>query len=62
MKVFVSSLIRQFGEYREAATTAARTLRHLVIRAEDFGASSDSAQRVCLAAVREADVVVLLLV
>lgn len=40
---------------------AIRTLGHDVLRAEDFGASPDSPQRVCLAGVRTADVVVLLM-
>ena len=39
----------------------AESLRHAVIAAEDFGASPGSPQQVCLAGVREADVVILLL-
>ncbi len=61
MKVFVSSVIRGFEPYRDAAVRAAQMLGHEVIRAEDFGASPDSPQQVCLAGVRAADVVVLLL-
>lgn len=61
MKVFISSVIRGFDSYREAAAQGARALRHQVLRAEDFGAAADSPQRVCLAAVREADVVIVLL-
>jgi Domain of unknown function (DUF4062) len=38
-----------------------RALGHTVIAAEDFGASPSSPQQVCLAGVRQADVVVLLL-
>ncbi len=49
MKVFVSSVIRGFEPFREAAVRAAQTLGHEVIRAEDFGASPDSPQQVCLA-------------
>lgn len=61
MKVFVSSVITGFEEYRRAAACAIRTLGHDVIRAEDFGASADSPQQVCLQGVGQAPVVVLLL-
>src|SRR5579862_6090654 len=61
MKVFISSTVRGLEAFREAATKAARTLKHDVIRAEDFSASPDSPQRVCLAGVRKADVTVLIL-
>ena len=47
-------------EYRDAAAAAARSLSHEVIRAEDFGSSAETPQTACLAAVRHADVVVLL--
>src|SRR5258708_2827908 len=50
-----------FAEYRAAAEWAATTLRHTVIKAEDFGASPSSPQQVCLAGVRAADIVVLIL-
>lgn len=61
MKIFISSVVRDFGPYRDAATQGARTLRHEVKRSEDFGASPDSSQRVCLAGVRACDVTILLL-
>lgn len=61
MKVFISSVIVGLEPYRDAADTAARALRHEVKRAEDFGASSDSPQQACLAGIRWADVVVVLL-
>src|SRR5712692_4443565 len=61
MKIFVSSLIGGMEQERAAAAGAARTLRHELIRAEDFGASPASPQEVCLAGVRAADAVVLLL-
>ena len=61
MKVFLSSVVRDLEAFREAAAKAARTLKHDVIRAEDFGASPDSPQRVCLEGVRKADVTVLVL-
>src|ERR1051326_6906942 len=61
MKIFISSVIRGLESFRDAAANGASTLRHEVNRAEDFGASADSPQRVCLAGVRESDVVILLI-
>src|ERR1700731_1975948 len=61
MKVFISSVIRGFEAYRDAASRAARALRHDVKRAEDFAASAATPQQACLAGVRWADAVVLLL-
>ena len=61
MKVFVSSVISGFEHERDAVERAARTLGHDVIRAEEYPASPESPRRACLAGVREADVVVLLL-
>jgi hypothetical protein len=61
VKVFVSSVIRDFEAEREATANAARALGHSVIRSEDFGARVDSPQVSCLQGVRDADVVVLIL-
>ena len=61
VKVFISSVISGLEEHRAAAREGAESLRHAVIAAEDFGASPGSTQQVCLAGVREADVVILLL-
>ena len=61
MKVFISSIISDYCEYREAAVAAVRSLRHEVIRAEDFGARPDSPQQACLEGIRLSDVVVLML-
>ncbi|HEY3267553.1 MAG TPA: DUF4062 domain-containing protein [Armatimonadota bacterium] len=61
MNVFISSLITGFEEFRTAAARGASDLGHSVIRAEDFGASTDSPQQVCLAGIRKADVVLLVL-
>lgn len=61
VKVFISSVISGLEEDRAAAREGAESLRHTVIAAEDFGASPGSPQQVCLAGVREADVVILLL-
>jgi len=61
MKVFLSSLIGGFEEIRDAAALGVSTLGHKPVRAEDFGASPDSPQQACLAGVRDADVLVLIL-
>ncbi|MGH2572189.1 MAG: DUF4062 domain-containing protein [Actinomycetota bacterium] len=61
MRVFVSSVIGGMEPFREAAVRAARALGHEVKRSEDFPAMAESPQQACLAGVREADVVVLLL-
>lgn len=61
MKVFISSLIGGYGAFRQAVADGAETLRCDVLRAEDFGARPETPQQACLTAVREADVVVLLL-
>jgi hypothetical protein len=61
MKVFISSVISGMEQYRDAAARAVRTLGHEPRMAEDYGASPDTPQRACLAGVRDADVVVLLL-
>ena len=61
MKVFISSVIAGMEECRAAAREAAESLGFTVIAAEDFGASPSSPQQVCLAGVRDADVVILLL-
>lgn len=61
VKVFISSLIGGYQDYRAAAVEAIETLGHQVVKAEDFPASSGTPQQACLAAVRDCDVVVLLL-
>jgi hypothetical protein len=61
VKVFISSVIAGMEEFRAAAREAAESLGYTVIAAEDFGAAPSSPQQVCLAGVRDADVVVLLL-
>lgn len=61
MRVFISSVITGYERFRDAATAAVVSLGGEVVRAEDFGASSATPQQVCLAGVRSADVVVLLL-
>ena len=61
MKVFISSLIRGFEEFRAAAVAAVRSLGHEPITAETFEAGVSSPRVACLQGVREADVVVLIL-
>ena len=61
MKVFLSSVVRGLETYRDAASRAAHALRHEIKRAEDFAASAATPQQACLAGVRWADVVILLL-
>jgi hypothetical protein len=61
VKVFVSSLIGGYGRYRAVAQEAIETLGHQVLRAEDFPASAGTPQQACLGAVRDSDLVVLLM-
>lgn len=61
MKVFISSVISGYEDYRDAAAQAVHMLGHQAIRAEDFPAAPNSPQRVCMEEVREADLVLLLM-
>jgi hypothetical protein len=61
MKVFISSVITGFETFREAAAEAAAALGYDSIRAENFPASTKSPRVACLAGVREADLVVLIM-
>ena len=61
MKIFVSSVMNGFEEFREAAFAAIRSLDHEIVRAEDFPASTTSSRVACLQGVREADLVMLIL-
>lgn len=61
MKVFVSSLIGGFEEFRAAARSAIVALRHEPVVAEDFGARASSPQISCLQGLRSADLMVLIL-
>lgn len=61
MKVFISSLIAGFEEFRRAAVSAVTSLGHEPITAETFGAGTDSPRLACLGGVREADLVILIL-
>ncbi|QZD86122.1 DUF4062 domain-containing protein [Qipengyuania psychrotolerans] len=61
MRIFISSVISGFEQYRDAVDTAIRSLGHEVIRAEEFPASDAPSRVACLSGVRDADLVVLLL-
>lgn len=61
MRIFISSLIGGFEEFRAAARSAIVALRHDPVVAEDFGAQTHSPQIACLQGLRSADLVVLIL-
>lgn len=61
MRVFISSVIRDFTGERAAAVEGIASLGHTPRRAEDFAASPESPQIVCRAGVRESDVTAVLL-
>jgi hypothetical protein len=54
-------VIAGYGHFRDAARSAAETLGHKVIMAEDFPALAGTPQEACLAGVRDADVILLLM-
>lgn len=53
--------MRDQGEWRDAARSAIETLGLQAVMAEDFGASPNAPRAECLVAVREADVMILIL-
>ena len=62
MRFFISSpMSGRYAQLREAAAGGIKTLGHEPLRAEDHQASPDSPQAACLADVRSADAVVLIL-
>ena len=61
MDIFISSVIREFDEYRRATRRAIESLGHTALVAEDFPATAKSPQRACLEGVRRANILVLLL-
>lgn len=61
MKVFVSSVVSGFEQYRAAAKKAITLLGHTPVMCEDFGARPYSSQHACMTEVDQADVVVLIL-
>ena len=61
MRVFISSVVTGFEDYRAAAAAAVGVLRHEVILAERYPATAGSPQQACLQGVRDADVTVVVL-
>ncbi|MBA3512302.1 DUF4062 domain-containing protein [Sphingomonas sp.] len=61
MKIFISSLVRGFEDFRAAAVAAVRSLGHEPVTAETFPAGVSSPRVACLEGVRHADMVVLIL-
>lgn len=60
MRVFVSSVIGGMERHRAAVSNAVMSLGYVVIRSEDFGASTNTPRRACLDAARTADLTVVL--
>lgn len=60
-KVFLSSVVTGFEEFRDAAADGIESLGHHVVRSEQFGVRADSPQRACLNELRATDCVVLVL-
>lgn len=61
MRIFISSLINGLEAFRDATERGVRSLGHDVIRVETFPAKSSTPQAACLAGVREADLLVLII-
>ncbi|MGH3804169.1 MAG: DUF4062 domain-containing protein [Pseudonocardiaceae bacterium] len=61
MKIFISSVTQGFEAFRRAAAAGVTALGHQAVLAEDFGATPGSPQQACLAGVRDADAVILIL-
>lgn len=61
MRVFVSSVIFGFEQFRNAARKAVELTGNTPIMAEDFGARPDAPQRACLDGVRDSDIYLLLI-
>ena len=60
-RVFVSSIMKGYEEYREAARAAIREADCEAVLAEDFTAQSGSSRNACIDGVQSADALVLLL-
>lgn len=61
MRVFISSIISGFTDFRSAARRAVELTGNIPIMAEDFGARPDAPQAACLSGVRESDVYILVI-
>jgi hypothetical protein len=55
-KVFISSVMREYSEIRNAAKEAVETVNHYPVMAENFGARPTSPQGACLEGVRESEI------
>ena len=60
-RVFISSVMEDYGDIRDAASDGIRQAGCEPVRAEDFSAASVSPRNACLDGVRSADALVLLL-
>lgn len=61
MKVFISSVVRGFEQFRAAAKDAVETLDMKPIMSEHFGARAYSSEHACLSEVDQCDVYILIL-
>lgn len=61
MRVFISSVITAFEEYRSAARKAVELLGHTPVMAEEFGARPETPQEACLQGVQNSDAYILAL-
>ncbi len=61
MRAFIASVEHGYGDRREAAAAAVRSVGGDVVRAETLSARPDTSQQACLAAVRQSDAVVLVM-
>ena len=61
LRVFVSSVVGGYEEYREVAKCAIASLGHLPVMMDDVAGSPDSSQTACLGEVESSDVVLLLM-
>ena len=57
-RVFISSVIAEYIENREAVAAAVRAVNCEVIRSEDFNARPETPQQACLNELRMSDIVV----
>lgn len=60
-KVFISSVIKGFEEYRTAARDAVELMGHQAVMAEKFGARPYSSETACITEVQQADIYVAIL-
>lgn len=61
MKVFISSVVRGFEQFRAAAKDAVETLDMKPVMSEHFGARTYSSEHACLTEVDQCDVYILIL-